>query len=170
LSESSHITIGKIAAPHGTRGLVKFFPFCSGESSIGTLKKIYLKKKGSHFEQFELISVKKHKRFYLLNLKGMETRENALRIVNSNVYALREDLPRMKEGEFYYCDLIGCRVKDESGKNLGVVKKVFPTGANEVMVCRSDDEEVLIPVVEGIIKKMDLANEEVIVSLPEEID
>jgi len=62
----------------------------------------------------------------------------------------REDLPPLEEGEFYLCDILGTVVLSSSGKRLGTVKG-FLKGATDIIVVQGDDEEVLVPLVEGFV-------------------
>ena len=75
-------------------------------------------------------------------------------------------LPTLKEGEFYWDDLVGCRVMapgdDGALLYLGDVDYLLETGANDVLVVRAsessiDDRERLIPYIESeVIARIDL--------------
>ena len=48
----------------------------------------------------------------------------------------RDALPALEDGQYYWVDLIGLEVVDESGESLGVLREMIETGANDVMVIR----------------------------------
>jgi 16S rRNA processing protein RimM len=61
----------------------------------------------------------------------------------------REDLPEAGANEFYWADLVGLKVTNEAGEDLGTVSRVFETGANDVLVVmrgpEANERERLIP-------------------------
>ena len=59
-------------------------------------------------------------------------------------------------GEFYYYEAIGCEVATTDGRRLGVIEEVIATGANDVWVVRDGAVEVLVPVIENVVKSIDL--------------
>src|SRR3979409_1177920 len=66
-------------------------------------------------------------------LAGIETREQALALKGSVVSVRRESLPEAGEGHYYLADLVGLEVVNERGEALGVVKRLFTNGAQDVM-------------------------------------
>ncbi|MED5420627.1 MAG: ribosome maturation factor RimM, partial [Pseudomonadota bacterium] len=71
----------------------------------------------------------------------------------------RSQLPDMADGKFYWLDLEGLTVMKCDGTVIGTVDYLLETGANDVLVVRKGDREVLIPfLVEQVIKDVDLAD------------
>src|SRR5881392_4043205 len=66
-------------------------------------------------------------------LAGIETREQALALKGSAVSVQRGSLPEPGEGHYYLADLVGLEVVNERGEALGVVKRLFTNGAQDVM-------------------------------------
>ena len=67
----------------------------------------------------------------------------------------RSELPPLPEGEYYWQDLLGLRVVNCEGVELGEVAEIFATGANDVLVVRGERER-LIPFVEPVVVKVDI--------------
>lgn len=56
----------------------------------------------------------------------------------------RENALPLAEGQFYFCDVIGAKVFDEDGGEIGTVKDVIETGANNVFAIEAEGgKEVL---------------------------
>ena len=81
-------------------------------------------------------------------------------------------MPGLDEGEFYWRDLIGCRVElssDDETLCLGLVDHLIETGSNDVLVVRPseqsiDDRERLIPWLEGdVILDVDIESQRICV-------
>jgi 16S rRNA processing protein RimM len=68
----------------------------------------------------------------------------------------REALPRARSGEYYWADLIGLAVVNESAQALGRITSILQTGANDVLVVGGERER-LIPFIAEVIRDVDLA-------------
>ena len=75
--------------------------------------------------------------------------------------AQRHDLPDTEDDEYYWGDLIGLDVVNQSGERLGRVDRLLETGANDVLVVVDDAAgaekpvERLIPFVSAVVKDVD---------------
>ena len=65
----------------------------------------------------------------------------------------RDELPPTDEDEYYAFQLVGLEVVEENGRILGTVKTVTAGGANDVLEL---DGDVLLPMVEDCVKRIDL--------------
>ena len=69
----------------------------------------------------------------------------------------RKDAVPLKKDEYFIADLTGCLVVDEEGKELGILKEVLETGANDVYVVGTPDgKELLFPAIRECIRKVDI--------------
>ena len=63
----------------------------------------------------------------------------------------------LEEDEYFIADLIGLTVMDESGKELGVLKDVLETGANDVYIVQmKSGRELMLPAIGDCILDVDL--------------
>ena len=79
-------------------------------------------------------------------------------MIGAEIGVLREDLPEAGPGEFYWTDLLGMSVQTMDKNVIGTVKRMFETGANDVMVVDSPlNKEILVPwVVPSVITDVDM--------------
>jgi len=79
---------------------------------------------------------------------------------------------RPDDDEVYYDhQLVGLRVRDQRGARLGRVSRVMHSSAQDVLVVRTDGDEVLVPFVHDLVPEVDLdAGELVVVDLPGLLD
>lgn len=59
--------------------------------------------------------------------------------------------------EFYHDDLLGFRVMTEQGRELGMLREIVPTGANDVFEVGDDEHTYLIPVIRDVVVSIDTA-------------
>ena len=86
----------------------------------------------------ELLEGKRHGKGVIARLAGCEDRDAAARWLNTEIAIRRDQLPATAAGEYYWNDLIGLKVITTDGVELGVVKDLMETGANDVLVIRGD--------------------------------
>ncbi|KAF0811884.1 Ribosome maturation factor RimM [Andreprevotia sp. IGB-42] len=90
-------------------------------------------------------------------LEGVEGRDAAFALKGMQVAVPRSALPVLdSDNEFYWADLIGLAVVNTQGESLGVVDKLFETGANDVLVVMDGATERLLPFVGHVVLKVDL--------------
>lgn len=78
-----------------------------------------------------------------------------------------KDLPRLPDGEYYYFQLLGLSVIAE-GKNIGEIKEIIKTGANDVyVVAVPKGKEICLPAIPSCILSIDIERKEMKVALPE---
>ncbi|MBQ3968609.1 MAG: 16S rRNA processing protein RimM, partial [Lachnospiraceae bacterium] len=102
----------------------------------------------------------------ILKIKEIPDRNAAELLRNAELYVDRENAIELSEGEYFIADLIGLDVYTDEDKKLGSLYDVLKTGANDVYVIKTDEgKEILIPVIEDCIKKVDLEAKRVTVHL-----
>ena len=99
----------------------------------------------------------------LIRLAGIDGPEKARALVGQGIWLPRDALPALPDEEFYLHDLIGSQVIDQNGVALGEVRDFLDNGAQDVLIVRGVTEEVLIPLVEPIVREIDLENRIILV-------
>jgi 16S rRNA processing protein RimM len=89
-----------------------------------------------------------------VQLEGIRSREEAEAIVGRYLEIEAEALP---EGTYYWHQLVGLTVTDETGAPLGQVAEVFRAGENEVYRVEGPAGELLLPSLHDVVRSIDLA-------------
>ncbi|HIP86613.1 MAG TPA: 16S rRNA processing protein RimM, partial [Aquifex sp.] len=116
------------------------------------LKKVFLKRKRGDYVPFEVQHLEVRGRKAYLKLKGLDSEEEALKAVGAYIYYPKEELPQPKAGEYYYFQLIGVKVVDQTGKNLGKVQYIHDGGMYSMLVL---DDERIIPFTKNFVLGVD---------------
>ena len=143
----SRFRVGVIAGTHGLRGEVKVFPTTDEPARFLDLEKVILDT-GREERTLTIRSVKFFKKFVILGFKGMDRIEDVEKLKGAELLINREDALPLEEGEYFIPDLLGLRVVTDDGRELGVIKDVIETGANNVYDVQNEDgARILIPAI-----------------------
>lgn len=155
-NREEYVVVGRIAGLYGVRGWVKVFSHTQPRENILSYATWYLKMQGSWVAR-ELETGRIHGKGIVAKLRGCDDRDAAATLMRCDVAIHRDQLPQAAPGEYYWADLEGLRVTNLQGVELGVVEHLLETGANDVLVVKRDQEERLIPFVQGqFVTKIDL--------------
>ncbi len=145
---------GKIVTTHGVRGEVRVQPWCDAPEFLLEFDTLYLEK-GQQAIAVQRARV--HKNIVILQLEGVGTVEEAVKLRGKVLYVNRSDVP-MDDGEYFVQDLIGCTVTDvDTGADYGKIYDVRPTGANDVYYLRDDSgTERLVPAIPDVVLERDI--------------
>jgi 16S rRNA processing protein RimM len=92
----------------------------------------------------------------LLQLEEITDRTEAEALRNVELSINKEDAGRPPKGEFFWHEVIGLSVVDETtGETLGDVKDILETGANDVYVVHGKHGEILVPAIKDVVKLID---------------
>ncbi|MCL4161327.1 UNVERIFIED_CONTAM: hypothetical protein GTU68_044819, partial [Idotea baltica] len=96
-------------------------------------------------------------------LEGVDDRNQSEDLVGATIYVHKNQLEKLREGEYYWSELIGLRVTNLEGVDLGHVDWLFETGNNDVMVVAGDKERFVPYVKDRFVKRIDVDAGEIIV-------
>jgi 16S rRNA processing protein RimM len=96
-------------------------------------------------------------------LEGITDANLAEPLKGKNVFADARDLPPPAANEFYYRDVVGCEVFLTDGRRIGAIEEIIATGANDVFVVRDEGKEVLVPVIEDVVKEINVVAKRVVI-------
>ena len=153
MSDMDWIPVGKLARTHGLKGELKFYPhdpegfgFADGQTVqlAGTKKKLKVQ------------SIRGANVPYIIKLEGINDIESAKPLTGEEVLANREDFQSLPEGEYYRFEIEGLEVFDEEGHPCGIIEDIIPTGSNDVYVVRNGDLEWMLPMIDSVVKSIDL--------------
>ncbi|MFO1518448.1 MAG: ribosome maturation factor RimM [bacterium] len=154
VSRTEYIALGRIQAPWGLKGEVKFHLYHADSQTIFKTRQIFLKA-GFSFSEKNLLSARRHGRSVLLHLDGYSSPEQAAGLKGEEVFVPEDLLPKKKKGEYYIFELIGMEVVLPSGEKIGEVKDVVSYGASEILVVSSPARgEIMIPLIPDFLREI----------------
>lgn len=152
------LQVGIITSTHGVRGEVKVYPTTDDPRRFRRLKEVVLDT-GREKLNLEIEGVKFFKQFVILKFKGLDNINDIEKYRQKSLFVTRKNAVRLQRDEYFIADLIGLKVQDEDGKELGTVKDVIETGANDVYeVEMADGRSLLLPAIKQCILNVDVEN------------
>lgn len=164
-----YLLLGEILRPHGIQGELRVRLLTDYPERINSLVHVYV---GANVtttpKRYTVKHLRLNKGYGLLKLKEVEDRTQAETFRGLFVMIDLDHAVPLEEDEIYLYQLIGLRVQTDDGQELGSLKEVLETGANDVYIVTSDQYgEILIPAIDEIIVKTDTDAGILTVKLPE---
>ena len=156
IRERNLFPIGRVVKPHGVKGRVKVEYFGEDLRRITLYREIFIKDEKDNPEAYEVLEAIPQPPRLILRLKGIEKIEEAEPLIGKEILIEKEALLKLGEGEYYWVDILGMKVATEGGKEIGKVREIFRTGANDVYVVEGERGEILLPATEEVIRSIDL--------------
>ena len=154
--EKDLFPIGRVIKPHGVKGKIKIQYFGEDPIRFPPYHEVFIEDGTGRIKSYPIIEAIPQPPRFIIKLKGIEKIEEVQPLIGKEVLIKRETLPPLKEGEYYWMDILGMGVETEEGKRLGRVKKIFPTGANDIYVVEGKSKEIFLPATEEVIQRIDL--------------
>lgn len=148
--------IGTIAKAQGIKGDVKLNLDIEFEK-IENLKEMVV---GGNRYAVENLQCKPNGVF--AKFAGVEDRTLAENLRGLDVEVNRKDLNELAENEFYFEDLIGAKVVDEAGQNIGEIEDIEQYGAADVIVVNQNGRLYSVPFLNDIFIKF-IASEKMMI-------
>ena len=159
--------LGEISGTHGLRGEVRVRVAGDGPDHLLAAERVWLGRQADDPEaRRHVVAGRGHAPGgeVRLRFEGIDRREQAADLVGLLVTTSPAELDVLPEGEFYWFQLIGCRVETEAGECVGRVKEIWETGAHDVlMVEDADGVRRLVPTAAELMKRIDPEAERIVV-------
>ena len=150
------LQVGIISSTHGVRGEVKVFPTTDDVKRFKRLKEVILDT-GKEELNLEVENVKFFKQFAILKFKGIDNINDIEKYKGKSLLVTRANAVKLRKDEYFVADLQGMRVVDEDNQEIGMLRDVMETGANDVYIIdRPDGKELLLPAIKDCILQVDI--------------
>jgi 16S rRNA processing protein RimM len=173
LESDGLLVIGRLLAPHGVRGWIKFRSFTENPIACFDFSPWTIRSAGSPSlprREIEVLECREQGELFLLRLAGIDDRDQAQRLSGTDVSVPANSLPELDDSEYYWRELIGMSVRNNLGSSLGQVTDVMNNGAHDILVVRASERERLIPFLAPYLQSVERSTREIVVDWNEEWD
>ena len=162
----NYLTIGKIAATFGIKGELVLTHHLGEDASLDGVAALFIEEVTGKFIPYFIVSAKsRNQEEMLVILEGYDTPEKAKKFVKKKVWLMEADVKK-SASRSAPISLLGFSMYEKK-KLLGKVVEVIEQPTQLLLSIMINDKEVLVPINESTLEKIDHKNQKIFVSLPE---
>lgn len=161
--------VGRIGEAWGVKGWFKVFAHSREPGALLTAGAWFLlpaqqgaRSPFSGAVHLTVSAVREHADTLVAQADGISDRAVAEQLRGARVFVARSAFPEVRDGEYYWVDLVGLAVVNREGVQLGAVKELLPSGPQTTLVLTGElhegkPRERMIPFVSAFVDHVDLA-------------
>ncbi|MDP4289582.1 MAG: ribosome maturation factor RimM [Bacteroidota bacterium] len=158
--------LGKITRVFGTKGELLLVLDVDDPNDYANLDFFYADFDGELIPFFiEKLTIK-NGTAVAIKLTDINDPQAAQPLVNKPVYLPLDRLPQLDEDQFYYHEIIGYKVIDDTLGETGIVREVLELPMQDVLKVEYQEKEILLPVSDELIIKVDRKKKLLFISAP----
>ena len=156
--------LGRIIKTHGLKGMVNVELDVDHPKDYSKLKFVFLEESGNLIPFFiKKILMNGTKTF--IHFEEISNINLAKDLVGQVLYLPLDQLPKLREGEYFFHDLMNFKVF-HLGQFLGTIVQIYQPSSQYLAAVLHKEQELLIPIENAIFKRVDLKKKEAHIELP----
>ena len=159
--------LGKITKAFGTKGELTILLDVDDPNDYINLDFFYADFDGEMIPYFIEKLILKNSKAVVIKLVDIDEPKAAAALINRMIYLPLDKLPALKEDQFYYHEIIGYKVIDDTLGETGVIKDVLEFQMQELLQIDYNGKEILLPISDELILEVDRENKILYISAPE---
>jgi len=159
--------LGKIVSRHGYKGDLLIKLDTDDPREYENLESVFVSL-GNNLVPFFISRSRLHKSNLLrVTFDDVATEDAVNHLMGCELYLPLDQLPELTGNRFYYHEVIGFRLEDEAHGDAGIIQAVNDQGAQALFVAEKDGKELLIPISDDFITRVDRENRTIHIRTPE---
>ena len=159
--------LGKIIKTYGNKGHVMVTLDVDDPSAYLNIESVFLDLQGERIpffiEELEL----KHNKKAIIRFQDVNSIEDAEIYSGLEMYLPVSQLPPLSDDQFYFHEVKGFTVIDANHGKIGTIEDIIELPHQSLFQIRFGEKEILIPVVDQVILKVDRENHVLEIDAPE---
>ncbi|MFK5973679.1 MAG: ribosome maturation factor RimM [Flavobacteriaceae bacterium] len=167
MQKSDCFYLGKIVSKYSYKGEVLVKLDTDEPEIYDNMESVFVSL-GNNLVPFFIKRCRLHKSSLLrIDFEEVNDESDADRIMGSELYLPMTFLPKLEGNTFYFHEIIGFTLHDSIHGNIGTVQSVNDTTSQALFEVQKGDKQLLIPITDEIITKVDRENKTIYVTTPE---
>jgi 16S rRNA processing protein RimM len=159
--------LGKIAKKFSFKGEVLIYLDTDEPELYDNLESVFVEF-NKNLVPFFIESSSLHKNDFLrVRFEDVDTEDEADKLVGLQVFLPLTMLPKLSGNKFYYHEVIGFEIEDKRIGVFGKIISINDSSAQPLFEVVNGSVEILIPMIDQFLVKIDRENKKVIMDLPE---
>lgn len=157
--------LGKITKPFGYKGDLVIYIDADNPQDYKKMESVLVDTDGElipfFFDRFEFKSANN----VIVHFQNIGN-EEALQLVNNNLYLPLSALPKLSGNKFYFHEVIGFSVIDEEMGDVGIIQSFLDFPSQAVMSIDCKGKEILIPIIDQFIVSVNRETRQMLIKAP----
>ncbi|GAB3327159.1 ribosome maturation factor RimM [Marivirga atlantica] len=166
MKQSQCFELGVVLRPHGLHGEVYISLDTDFPEDYAELESVFVLQNGM-LVPFFIEHIQVNNKQALVKFEDIDSKDDANTIKGLSLHLPLDQLPKLSDDQFYFHEIIGFKLIDENKGELGTVGQVYEAGHQDLIGMDYKGKEVLIPINDEIINKVDRNTNEIFITLPE---
>lgn len=167
MDKSSCFYLGRIVSKYSFKGEVLVKLDTDDPEIYENMESVFVSL-GNNLIPFFIKRCRLHKSNLLrIDFEEVKSESDADRIMRSELYLPLTMLPKLTGNKFYYHEVIGYTLMDAVHGDIGQVQSINDSTAQALFEVQKGDKQLLIPINDEIITKVDRENKIIEVATPE---
>jgi 16S rRNA processing protein RimM len=159
--------LGKIAKKFSYKGEVLIYLDTDEPELYENMESVFVEL-NKHLVPFFIVTSSIHKGDFLrTRFEDIDSEDDADKIMGAAVYLPLSALPKLEGNKFYFHEVIGFDAEDERLGNIGKIVSINDSSAQPLFEILKGDIEILVPMIDDFIVKIDRENKKVVLNTPE---
>ena len=156
--------LGRVTKPFGFKGEMVLFLDVDSPDDYATLDSVFVEMKNGLVPYF-IKSLRINGNKAVAMFEDL-TAEQAAALAGHDMYLPLDLLPKLTGNQFYFHEVKGFRVVDDQYGDIGVIESIIEYPAQPLFQIMNGTTEILIPVIDQVIKEVDRDNKTIYISAP----
>jgi 16S rRNA processing protein RimM len=156
--------LGKITKSFGFKGEVCLFLDVNNIEEYAELDGVYIDI-NSHLVFYDIESLRFSENKVIVRFSDTSY-DDTLALIGKEMYLPLSMLPKLEGNKFYFHEVIGFKVIDTEKGEIGILKEVIDYPAQPLLIVWLDEKEILIPLIDKIIEKLDREHKIMYINAP----
>jgi len=169
-SSDRKILLGKLGKPHGVKGFLYIHYYGKDANKLSDYEGLFL-------DDGAVVKVEKlllQKDRVILKFQDTNSRNDSEKLRDKELFILEDSLPALDDNQAYYFELEGFSVNNLDNVDLGKIKEILETNANDVLVIEPtessvDEKERLVPYIkDNVVIEINKKDKTILIDWPED--
>ena len=158
--------LGKIAKKFSFKGEVLIYLDTDEPELYENMESVFVEL-NKNLVPFFIENSSLHKNDFLrVRFEEVNNEDDADAILNKEVYLPLSTLPKLSGNKFYFHEVIGFEIEDKRIGVFGKIQSINDSSAQPLFEVLNGEVEILIPMIDHFLVKIDRENQKVIMDLP----
>lgn len=166
MNPSDYFYLGKIVRTVGLKGEFAVQLDVDDPSKYRAVKSVFIGTKENNTEH-AIRTSRVNGMQLVISIEDVMDIDAAKKWIGKEIYLPMKKLPVLNDKRFYHHEIAGFKVFDKAHGEIGIAKEVMERLMQDVLVVMQERTEILIPLSQGVVKKVDRELKELHIAAPE---